>query len=194
MIVTDDGIRPGNSGSSRFVDPTIVSRQGPSHKRTDKKNLLRSFNIWSFGNDPLYDCPCINSSINKITSSPPGKDLLDFVSTHACGRPVILSGDFNAEPSEPIYNTVMNHETLGLASAYRNRTSGHQEPKYTTWKIREEGEVCHTIDYVFFSQDKFDVDAVLSMPSGEQIGSARVPSLRYPSDHFSLVCDLTLKK
>ncbi|KAL1457145.1 hypothetical protein WDU94_001806 [Cyamophila willieti] len=135
-----------------------------------------------------------NGALLSTLRNEQGKDLLDFVSTHACGRPVILSGDFNAEPTEPIYNTVMNHETLGLASAYRNPTSNNQEPKYTTWKIREEGEVCHTIDYVFFSQDKFDVEAVLDMPSGEQIGEARVPSLRYPSDHFSLVCDLALKK
>lgn len=32
-----------------------------------------------------------------------------------------------------------------------------QEPPFTTWKIREDGEVCHTIDYVFYSQDKFKV-------------------------------------
>uniref|UniRef100_A0A8D9FK52 Nocturnin n=1 Tax=Cacopsylla melanoneura TaxID=428564 RepID=A0A8D9FK52_9HEMI len=83
----------------------------------------------------------------------------------------------------------MNHETLGLASAYKNTTSNNQEPKYTTWKIREEGEVCHTIDYVFFSQAKFNVEAVLDMPSGEQIGEARIPSMRYPSDHFSLEDD-----
>lgn len=132
-----------------------------------------------------------NGALLSTLRNEQGKDLLDFVSTHASGRPVILCGDFNAEPSEPIYNTVMNHESLGLASAYR---SNHQEPKYTTWKIREEGEVCHTIDYVFYTQDKFQVDAVLDMPSGEQIGQDRIPSLRYPSDHFSLVCDLTLKK
>ncbi|KAI5734609.1 hypothetical protein M8J77_008719 [Diaphorina citri] len=135
-----------------------------------------------------------NGALLSTLRNEQGKDLLDFVSTHACGRPVILCGDFNAEPTEPIYNTVMNHETLGLTSAYRHRTANNQEPQYTTWKIREEGEVCHTIDYVFYSQDKFDVEAVLDMPSGEQIGRDRIPSLRYPSDHFSLVCDLTLKK
>lgn len=26
-------------------------------------------------------------------------------------------------------------------------------------------------------------------PDGEQVGRNRAPSLRYPSDHFSLVCD-----
>lgn len=33
-----------------------------------------------------------------------------------------------------------------------------QEPPFTTWKIREDGEVCHTIDYVFYSQDTFKVN------------------------------------
>lgn len=32
-----------------------------------------------------------------------------------------------------------------------------QEPPFTTWKIREDGEVCHTIDYVFYSNDRFKV-------------------------------------
>lgn len=32
-----------------------------------------------------------------------------------------------------------------------------KEPPFTTWKIREDGEVCHTIDYVFYSHDKLKV-------------------------------------
>lgn len=33
---------------------------------------------------------------------------------------------------------------------------------------------------------------LLEFPSGEEIGVDRIPSLSYPSDHFSLVCDLDL--
>lgn len=47
-----------------------------------------------------------------------GKDLLDFVNATAEGRPVILCGDFNAEPTEPIYRTVLSHPELNLGSAY----------------------------------------------------------------------------
>jgi len=32
-----------------------------------------------------------------------------------------------------------------------------REPPYTTWKIREEGEECHTIDYVFYTPDRLKV-------------------------------------
>ncbi|RZF37610.1 hypothetical protein LSTR_LSTR014132 [Laodelphax striatellus] len=119
-----------------------------------------------------------------------GKDLLDFVQANAEQRPVILCGDFNAEPIEPIYSTVLGHDLLRLGSAYRYPSG--QEPAYTTWKIREEGEVRQSIDYIFYSEEHFQVDALLQFPDGEEIGEGRVPSFRYPSDHFSLVCDLTL--
>lgn len=103
----------------------------------------------------------------------------------------MISGDFNAEPIEPVYATIINDQALGLSSAYadlmatladsedksdandsdsidsKNGEAGegksraefliNNEPPFTTWKIREDGEVCHTIDYVFYSQDKFKV-------------------------------------
>ncbi|XP_055550964.1 nocturnin isoform X2 [Wyeomyia smithii] len=172
-----------------------------------------------------------------------GKDLLYFIDGIAQKRPVILCGDFNAEPVEPIYSTVLNYKPLGLSSAYSDllieeptkennlnvsnkehsgsalqyqasigsnhsndddcsissagRTKAEQsaayEPPYTTWKIREEGEVCHTIDYVFYSKDQMTVKNCLMFPSGEEISPDRTPSFQYPSDHFSLVCDFELQ-
>lgn len=164
-----------------------------------------------------------------------GKDLLGFVDAIAEKRPVILCGDFNAEPIEPIYSTVLNYKPLGLTSAYSDllaeqgdtslmmgkelqhqtsvssahsadddcsisscgRTRAEQsascEPSYTTWKIREEGEVCHTIDYVFYSKEQITVKNCLMFPSGEEISPVRTPSYQYPSDHFSLVCDFELQ-
>lgn len=171
-----------------------------------------------------------------------GKDLLGFVDAVAAKRPVILCGDFNAEPIEPIYSTVLNYKPLGLTSAYSDLlaaegdpslmakdglpaaslqhqasiTSTHSadddcsssisscgrtkaelsascEPSYTTWKIREEGEVCHTIDYVFYSKDQITVKNCLMFPTGEEISPDRTPSYQYPSDHFSLVCDFELQ-
>lgn len=146
-----------------------------------------------------------------------------FVQRIANNRPVLISGDFNAEPIEPVYSTVINYTPLQLSSAYadllasisssqngdecdtdngggnkngssdKNVVDGNggsdggehvqndcgnvdgnakavenelknpvdhlisHEPPYTTWKIREDGEVCHTIDYVFYSKDKFKV-------------------------------------
>ncbi|XP_046684628.1 nocturnin isoform X1 [Homalodisca vitripennis] len=129
-----------------------------------------------------------NGALLSALRNEQGKDLLEFVAQHAGNRPVILSGDFNAEPIEPIYSTVLSHDLLRLTSAYGQGA----EPPYTTWKIREEGEVCHTIDYVFCSRDRFTTTNLLEFPSGEEIGIDRIPSFSYPSDHFSLVCDLDL--
>lgn len=122
-----------------------------------------------------------------------GKDLLKFISNHAQGRPIILSGDFNAEPNEAVYSTIVKDASLNLASAYAEAYDGN-EPPYTTWKIREsEGEICHTIDYIFYSKNHFNVDAVLEFPTDSDIGPERIPSLKYPSDHFSLICDFKFK-
>jgi nocturnin len=138
-----------------------------------------------------------NGALLSTLRNEQGKDLLDFVKAHFGGRPVIICGDFNAEPTEPVYLTLLSCQTLCLASAYASTGDGSEgapkEPPYTTWKIREEGEVCHTIDYVFYSLDSLAVEAVLDFPTGEEIGEGRVPSFGYPSDHFSLVCDFRLK-
>lgn len=126
-----------------------------------------------------------------------GKDLIKFLSGHCGDRPIIVCGDFNAEPIEPIYTTLLNSK-LGLSSAYaecspiKASVSALREPPYTTWKIRDEGEVCHTIDYIFYTKNRMDVEAVLEMPTSEEIGADRVPSFSYPSDHFSLCCDFKL--
>lgn len=153
-----------------------------------------------------------------------GKDLLRFVKDVSQGRPVILCGDFNAEPIEPVYSTIINNKDLGLSSAYAEllsktpQSSGQQqktndveeseedavtptradimashEPEYTTWKIREDGEVCHCIDYVFFTRKQFIVDNCLLFPQANEVGKNRVPSFQYPSDHFSLVCDFKIR-
>lgn len=110
--------------------------------------------------------------------------MLKFVQSVAGENPLIICGDFNAEPTEPVYSTIINCSEIELSSAYadmvlaenekcsklggfdendgaskRSRVDelAAQEPPFTTWKIREDGEVCHTIDYVFYSLNKFKV-------------------------------------
>lgn len=151
-----------------------------------------------------------------------GKDLIRFVKTFAENRPILVCGDFNAEPIEPVYSTILSSEGLNLSSGYadikkelNNLESENEkpsktiddnedsvdnyavelascEPPYTTWKIREEGEVCHTIDYVFYTKDKLKVKNCLEFPHGDEIGKNRTPCYEYPSDHFSLVCDFEI--
>lgn len=118
-----------------------------------------------------------------------GKALLDFVQSNSAGCPMIICGDFNAEPSEPVYELLSN-SLLNLGSAYAYTG---EEPEYTSWKVREDGEQRQTLDYIFYSKNNLEVDSVLTFPSGCEIGETRLPSLIYPSDHLSLVCDLSFK-
>ena len=111
--------------------------------------------------------------------------------------PLVLCGDFNAEPSEKVYATFQN-SVLGLDSAYRYSDEGQQEPPYTTWKIRggSKGnhETCHCIDYVWFSKKHLQPTSLLQFPSEEEIGKDRLPSFSYPSDHLSLVVDFVFEQ
>ncbi|XP_030644020.1 LOW QUALITY PROTEIN: nocturnin [Chanos chanos] len=111
-----------------------------------------------------------------------------------CGIPLLVCGDFNADPSEDVYRHFAT-SSLGLDSAYKRLSSdGQSEPPYTTWKIRPSGECRNTLDYVWYSQNGFTVDAVLDFPTEEQIGPNRLPSYNYPSDHLSLVCDFSFRE
>lgn len=88
-----------------------------------------------------------NGALLSTLRNEQGKDLLNFIHKHCGNRPLIVAGDFNAEPIEPIYSTISDHP-LGFGSAYAdcdNRNchlpSVDREPPYTTWKIRNEGNV-----------------------------------------------------
>lgn len=108
--------------------------------------------------------------------------------------PLVVCGDFNAEPSEDVYRR-FSSSALGLDSAYKLLSSdGQTEPAYTTWKIRPSGESCSTLDYIWYTHDALSVERLLDIPTEEQIGPDRLPSYHYPSDHLSLLCDVSFKE
>ncbi|XP_070819603.1 nocturnin isoform X2 [Chaetodon trifascialis] len=108
--------------------------------------------------------------------------------------PLIVCGDFNAEPSEDVYRR-FSSSPLGLNSAYKLLSSdGQTEPAYTTWKIRPSGESCSTLDYIWYTHDALSVECLLDIPTEEQIGPDRLPSYHYPSDHLSLLCDISFRE
>ncbi|KAM6440158.1 nocturnin isoform 1-T1 [Liasis olivaceus] len=125
-----------------------------------------------------------------------GADLLENLKqiTQEAEIPLIVCGDFNAEPTEEVYKQFAD-SSLNLNSAYKLlSTDGLTEPPYTTWKIRPSGECRHTLDYIWYSQHALKVDAALNLLTEEQIGPNRLPSFNYPSDHLSLVCDFTFNE
>ncbi|KAJ0002716.1 hypothetical protein NQD34_007865 [Periophthalmus magnuspinnatus] len=124
-----------------------------------------------------------------------GADLLhslqSIIARSDTALPLVVCGDFNAEPSEDVYRR-FSCSPLGLDSAYKRLSEdGCTEPSYTTWKIRPSGESRSTLDYIWYSRDALSVHTVLDIPSEEQIGPDRLPSYHYPSDHLSLLCDLS---
>ncbi|XP_068444335.1 nocturnin-like [Clinocottus analis] len=107
--------------------------------------------------------------------------------------PLVVCGDFNAEPSEDVYRR-FSSSALGLNSAYKLLSAdGQTEPAYTTWKIRPSGESRGTLDYIWYSRDALSVQRLLDIPTEEQIGPDRLPSYHYPSDHLSLLCDVSFR-
>ncbi|XP_029932900.1 nocturnin-like isoform X1 [Myripristis murdjan] len=130
----------------------------------------------------------VQNFIKKCPGGPTGASGTD------ADTPLLICGDFNAIPTEDVYRCFAL-SPLGLDSAYKKLSrDGLTEPEYTTWKIRPTGECCSTLDYIWYTQNKLSVEAVLDMPTEEQIGPNRLPSYNYPSDHLSLVCDFSFKE
>ncbi|XP_035887714.1 nocturnin isoform X1 [Phyllostomus discolor] len=114
--------------------------------------------------------------------------------TQGAKIPLIVCGDFNAEPTEEVYKHFAS-SSLNLSSAYKLLSAdGQSEPPYTTWKIRTSGECRHTLDYIWYSKHALSVRSALDLLTEEQIGPNRLPSFHYPSDHLSLVCDFSFNE
>jgi len=130
-----------------------------------------------------------------------GKDILEWIDTvKPVNQPLILCGDFNAEPSEPVFRTMTENPKIPLNSAYKISETAingeateevSEDLTFTTWKIRETGEQKHILDYIFHSSDTLTTIATLDMPDEDQIGQDRLPSLAFASDHLSLVAELS---
>lgn len=116
-----------------------------------------------------------------------GKDLMRSVSEYlGDDKAVLVLGDFNAEPTEPVCRLMEENQYLCMKNAYITATGNN--PEFTTWKIRPGKEVKHTIDYVWYSQN-LSVTACLKVPESDSVPDVRLPCLQYPSDHVSLVFD-----
>ena len=120
--------------------------------------------------------------------------------------PMILCCDLNGNPIQnkngydPLcYNAIVDENGgIGYKSIYRLVNDDDKEPEYTTWKYRKHGTDKHTIDYIFVNDDKkFNIVSILEIPKVnedelEEI-KALIPSWEYPSDHFSLMTQLTFR-
>lgn len=115
-----------------------------------------------------------------------GKCLLSEISALSSQYPLVLCGDFNAEPQEDVCKA-MEQSKFKLQSAYPN-----QPRDFTTWKFRPNLEVCHLIDYIWFETSELLLQSRLELPSKPEIGEDGLPCAVYPSDHIALGCEFLL--
>ena len=105
-------------------------------------------------------------------------------------HPLIMCGDFNGEPFEKFYASILNERGMGLRDAYPMINGTKQ---YTTVKFKEPNGamIKRAIDYVFYNTHTLDVTGYLELPSEEDsfVYQQGLPNLAYSSDHLSLVCD-----
>ncbi|XP_041357535.1 nocturnin-like [Gigantopelta aegis] len=124
-----------------------------------------------------------------------GKWLVDYLSQLVGDIPIVICGDFNADPDEKVYEEFLS-STMSLKSAYTCLSHSGTEPPYTTWKVRGspkgQQDICRTLDYIWYSFKNLSVCSLLKFPTAEELGDNRLPSFQYPSDHLSLVCDFEL--
>ena len=106
--------------------------------------------------------------------------------------PLILCGDLNFPTTEKGYEVLRTCD-LQLSSAYTCLSAKGEEPSYTFWTITDL-ELQKTIDFIWYTKQGLKVKTLLDVASKEEIGNNRIPSLKYPSDHISLVCDFELEK
>ena len=115
--------------------------------------------------------------------------------------PVLVLGDFNADaPSQTTgessavrdllnSNVSPNQVPCFLESAYD--VDPPEEGFYTTWKTRGTTTSRRIIDYIFFGN--LSCQAHLAVPDPDDLGEAKLPSLRYPSDHMAIAAKFDLK-
>jgi nocturnin len=116
-----------------------------------------------------------------------GKHLLTEIQSFAENHPIVVCGDFNAPPDEPVCELFKGSDSpLKLSSSYVTPHYGNKEPPLTSWKFRAAGESKYTIDYIWFNSDMLKVDSIWTVPTEEEIGKDGLPCAKYPSDHVAL--------
>jgi mRNA deadenylase 3'-5' endonuclease subunit Ccr4 len=89
-----------------------------------------------------------------------------------------LCADLNGVPTGNAYKKIVSKMNSSMS-----KLTG-SEPEFTTVKKRGTHEVQHTIDYIFYAQDKDILRPVRFLEIPKDLGF--IPNWKYPSDHFML--------
>ena len=115
--------------------------------------------------------------IGKAARENSARIIKEKASVLAGALPVILTGDFNIEPTESPYQVITNGELYNFRDSGVNDTTG----TYCTFKVNS--DPCRRIDYIFYgvgwSVTKY---LVIDQNDGQY----------YPSDHLPVIAKLKL--
>lgn len=138
------------------------------------------------------------------------KDMIKNIEKHSKNGPLILAGDFNTDVYSPAYREFANGcKDIADNSAYP-KTAKYVEDSgdepYTAQKWRLGGKqkdkckkVFQTIDFIFGNKeiDFYGKKRHLSVPKRSEVeagsGGIYLPCWKYPSDHFMIGSDFTIK-
>ena len=99
---------------------------------------------------------------------------------------VIMCGDFNGEPFEKFYSTIVEMPLFGFRDAYSQET---KQPTTIKYRANHDGLLKRAIDYVFYRPACLEVTEFLDLPVENHIVNEQgLPNLLYSSDHLALAC------
>ena len=101
-------------------------------------------------------------------------------------KPVLIAGDLNAEPCEPLLQLLTSSPHIPLHSSYHLT---HTE--FTSCKVRQGGREVKLLDYILHSPE-LETVSTLDIPTETEIGPLLLPSPLFPSDHLSLAARIRL--
>ena len=127
-----------------------------------------------------------SGTLNVMMRAEQGRNLLEWVDTIRQDAPVILAGDFNAGPEEPLLDLLTTSTALPLQTSY-----SLQDTQFTSCKIRQSGREVKLLDYILHSPG-LETVSTLDIPLETEIGPLLLPSHLFPSDHLSLAAHIRL--
>lgn len=107
------------------------------------------------------------------------RTLVEYCQTNYSNHPIIICGDFNAQPNTLVYNYMIQ----SFHSAYYQQWN--QEPIATN--INPPFIGC--LDYIFFTPRKIHLQSIEEITIPSQIKTFGIPNKYYPSDHLPLIAN-----
>ena len=177
-----------------FLEKREVSLRNKDGKETNQVALLVKFKIHSSDAHPTKKL-CV--AVTHLKAKAEAVDIRSAQGIHLysemkafCGDlPGVVCGDFNAPPDDPVY-AHFRDSSPWLESSYSTANKG-VEPPLTSWKFRPGKVSKYTIDYIWYTVQRLQVNAVWGVPSEEEIGEIGLPGWTYPSDHVALCASFT---